>query len=110
MDSKGESPEHATPDHDAEFRRIEDAATVGLLPLFFAVVVGCHNGKDTQKAQHSSLGNEGNEAFTRLKHALSAFPEGMARYVIPSANAFGAVGDIRTVEKRLGRNHAPVGA
>jgi 3-methyladenine DNA glycosylase AlkD len=59
-----------------------------------------------EKAQHS-LEDEVQSALTWLKsHGTKRTREGMARYGIPSDNAFGvSVADIRALAKRLGRNH-----
>ena len=54
-----------------------------------------------------SLEHEVQAALTWLKrHSSKRAREGMARYAIPSDNAFGvSVSDIRVLGKRLGRNH-----
>jgi 3-methyladenine DNA glycosylase AlkD len=59
------------------------------------------------KRAQPSLEDEVQSALTWLKrHSTKRAREGMARYAIPSHNAFGvSVSDIRTLGKRLGRNH-----
>jgi 3-methyladenine DNA glycosylase AlkD len=48
------------------------------------------------------------EVLAELKHrGRKATRDGMARYAIPSANAFGVpVGELRSMGKRLGKSHA----
>ncbi len=65
------------------------------------------SGKATIKKADGSLEDEVQSALTWLKrHATKRTRDGMARYGIPSDNALGvSVADIRTLAKRLGRNH-----
>jgi 3-methyladenine DNA glycosylase AlkD len=62
--------------------------------------------RPTKSAPHS-LDDEVASAITWLKrHSTKHNRDGMARYGIPSANAFGvSVANIRVLAKRLGRNH-----
>lgn len=61
----------------------------------------------TKRRTQDSLDDEVQSALTWLKrHSTKRTLEGMARYAIPSDNAFGvSVSDIRALAKRLGRNH-----
>jgi 3-methyladenine DNA glycosylase AlkD len=63
--------------------------------------------KATKKKPEHSLEDEVQSALTWLKsHSTKRTLEGMARYGIPSDNAFGvSVADIRALAKRLGQNH-----
>lgn len=63
--------------------------------------------KRTAKGKQQALENEVEAVLTWLKrHSSRRTREGMARYAIPSDNAFGvSVADIRALAKRLGRNH-----
>jgi DNA alkylation repair enzyme len=63
--------------------------------------------KALRKNVEPSLENEVRAAITWLKrHSTRRTLEGMARYGIPSDNAFGvSVADIRALAKKLGRNH-----
>jgi 3-methyladenine DNA glycosylase AlkD len=60
-----------------------------------------------KKSAPHSLDEEVASAITWLKrHSTKHTLDGMARYAIPSDNAFGvSVSDIRVLAKRLGRNH-----
>ena len=60
-----------------------------------------------RKAAPPALENEVQAVLTWMKrHSTRRTREGMARYAIPSDNAFGvSVSDIRVLAKRLGRNH-----
>ena len=62
--------------------------------------------RPTKSGPHS-LDDEVASAITWLKrHSTKRNRDGMARYAIPSDNAFGvSVADIRVLAKRLGRNH-----
>ena len=59
-----------------------------------------------------SLQNEVQSALKWLKsHSTKATLDGMARYALPSDNAFGvAYRDMKVLGKRLGRNHELAGA
>jgi hypothetical protein len=59
-----------------------------------------------------SLQNEVQSALKWLKsHSTKATLDGMARYALPSENAFGvAYRDMKVLGKRLGRNHELAGA
>jgi 3-methyladenine DNA glycosylase AlkD len=61
----------------------------------------------SKKRAKDPLEDEVQSALTWLKrHSTKHTLEGMARYAIPSDNAFGvSVSDIRVLAKRLGRNH-----
>jgi 3-methyladenine DNA glycosylase AlkD len=61
----------------------------------------------TKKSTKTSLESEVQGALTWLKrHSAKRNLEGMARYAIPSDNAFGvSVANIRVLGKRLGHNH-----
>ena len=61
----------------------------------------------TRKGAQHPLEDEVQSALTWLKrHGTKRNREGMARYGIPSDNAFGvSVADIRVLARRLGRNH-----
>jgi len=61
----------------------------------------------TKKSAKKSLASEVQGALTWLKrHSSKRNLEGMARYAIPSDNAFGvSVANIRVLGKRLGHNH-----
>jgi 3-methyladenine DNA glycosylase AlkD len=63
--------------------------------------------KATAKAAQQPLDDEVESALAWLKrHSTKHTRDGMARYGIPSDNAFGvSVADIRVLAKRLGRNH-----
>jgi 3-methyladenine DNA glycosylase AlkD len=63
--------------------------------------------KSPAKKTNRSIDDEVESAIVWLKaHATDHTLDGMARYAIPSDNAFGvAVGDIRALGKQLGRNH-----
>lgn len=60
-----------------------------------------------KKSAPHSLDDEVASAITWLKrHSTKHTLDGMARYAIPSDNAFGvSVSDIRVLANRLGRNH-----
>jgi len=62
--------------------------------------------RPTKRVPHS-LDEEVTSAITWLKrHSTKHALDGMARYAIPSDNAFGvSVSNIRVLGKRLGRNH-----
>lgn len=64
-----------------------------------------------QRAGHS-LGDEVQSALSWLKgHSSKTTRDGMARYGIPSDNAFGVtMANMKVLAKRLGRNHELAGA
>ena len=66
----------------------------------------------TKKMSKDSFDHEVKSALAWLKrHSSKATRDGMARYAIPSDNAFGvSVANIRVLGKRLGRNHQLAGA
>jgi len=68
--------------------------------------------KATRKRAQHSHEDEVQSAIAWLKrHSTKRTREGMARYGIPSNNAFGVpVGTIQQLAKRLGRNHELAGA
>ena len=70
--------------------------------------------KNTTKpfATKASLQDEVQSALKWLKsHSTKATVDGMARYALPSNNAFGvAYRDMKVLGKRLGRNHRLAGA
>ena len=61
----------------------------------------------SRKSAGHSLEDETEQALVWLeRHGTKRTREGMARYAIPSHNAFGvSVSDIRALGKRLGQNH-----
>src|SRR5262245_4300660 len=65
------------------------------------------SGNPPKGGAQPSVKGEVESAVASLKRlATKATKGGMARYAIPSDNAFGVpVGDIRQFAKRLGRNH-----